>query len=187
MKYLIVGLGNPGKKYARNRHNIGFLSLDSLSGSFSVEITKKYKQSLIATLEWNQKTLVLMKPLTFMNASGDMVQKAVATYKIPLSHLIVIYDDIDFPLGRIKIRKGGSSGGHKGVQSIIDSLQNGNFIRVRIGINSEYKKDLPLEEFVLNDFNKPEVPILQQVLKQIPDVISRILDHSVDKAMNEFN
>ncbi len=187
MKYLIVGLGNPGKQYVHTRHNIGFLAIDILSQHYHIPVDKEYKNSLIGITKNNRKKIILMKPLTYMNLSGEMVQKVMATHKIPLSHLVVIYDDIDFALGKLKIKKNGSSGGHKGVQSIIDSLQNNNFIRIRMGIHSENRQDLPLDKFVLSNFTKEEQKIVLSLLKQVPDIIDIMINQSIDKAMNEFN
>lgn len=187
MDYLIAGLGNPGQKYFYNRHNIGFLSIDTIGAHFNIEINEKYKKSYIGKCIFNNKKILLMKPQTFMNLSGEMIRKAMATYKIPVQNLIIIHDDVDLPLNKIRIKKNGSDGGHKGVQSIIECLQNDNFVRIRLGINSSLKQNVCLEEFVLSDFSGAEMKIVKKILKQIPDLIETIINNSVEKAMNEFN
>lgn len=187
MEYLIAGLGNPGQKYFYNRHNFGFLSIDTLGEHFNIQINEKYKKSYIGKYTNDDKKILLMKPQTYMNLSGEMIRKAIATYKIPIQNIIIIHDDIDLPLNKIRIKKDGSAGGHKGVQSVIDCLQNDNFIRIRLGINSNLKQNVGLEEFVLSDFSGAEMKIVKKILKQIPDLIETIINNSVEKAMNEFN
>ncbi len=187
MVYLIVGLGNPGKKYQLTRHNIGFLCVDLLSEYYNIEVKKKYKKSLIGTGNISKDNLILMKPLTFMNLSGSVIQSALAKFRIFPGHLIVIYDDIDIPLGKIKIKKRGSSAGHKGLQSILDYLQNGNFIRIRIGISSQNRKNIPAEQFVLRTFARREVKDIKESLKKIPEIVDTIINYSIEKAMNDYN
>ena len=187
MDYLIAGLGNPGQKYFYNRHNIGFLSIDTLGDHFNTSIDEKYKKSYIGKCSFNDKKILLMKPQTYMNLSGEMIRKAMATYKIPIQNIIIIHDDVDLPLNKIRIKKNGSAGGHKGVQSVIECLQNDNFIRIRLGINSDLKQNVSLEDFVLSDFSGAEIKIVKKVLKKIPALIETILSKTIDKAMNEFN
>ena len=161
MKTLIVGLGNPEKKYTKTRHNIGFRVIDSLDCA-------------------RDKDIILLKPDTFMNNSGKAVQERLAYYKIPISNLIVIHDDIDLPFGEIRKSKDSSSAGHKGVQSIIDELGTKDFTRVRIGINPKSearnpKSETDTTEFVLKNFSKDEEKQLPEIIKKALDEVSALL------------
>lgn len=187
MKTLIVGLGNPGAKYSRNRHNAGFLAVDFLCRHHRIRAFEKFKKSLIAKKEEEGRTLLFLKPQTYMNSSGEAVHKAAAFFRIPLSRLIVIHDEIDFPAGKAKIKKNGSSGGHNGVQSVMDALGSGNFIRIRIGINGPGRGAAPLDEYVLSDFTRDEAALTEKVLGRIPDMVGAIITKGVDRAMNEYN
>ena len=151
---LIVGLGNPGKKYAKTRHNIGFRIVDALEKSLDSA---------------RDKDIIFLKPDTFMNNSGKAVQKTLAYYKIPTENLCVIHDDIDLPFNTIKVSEDSSSAGHKGVQSIIDELKTKDFTRIRIGIKPERIVDTT--EFVLKNFTKAEEKQLKEITKKAVDII----------------
>jgi len=155
---LIVGLGNPGKKYAKTRHNIGFRVIDALRDSFDNA----------------QDKIVLLKPDTFMNNSGKMVRKALKYSRLSAQDLIVIHDDIDLPFGTIRVNKDSSSAGHKGAQSIIDEIGTKDFIRVRIGIRPEHEVDTT--EFVLNKFTKEEEKELKGIIKKAAEEIKLLFD-----------
>ena len=165
---LIVGLGNPGKKYQDTRHNIGFGVIDKL-------------QSL------NLKKVILAKPKTFMNLSGKAVKSLIKKYKIPTANLWVIHDDIDLPLGKIRIVKNRGAAGHKGVESIIKELGTKNFVRFRIGICPKTGKPKNPENFVLQKFNKEEKEIIKEVIKKTAKAIEYFLKEGLEKAMNKFN
>ena len=165
---LIVGLGNPGKKYQDTRHNIGFGVIDKL-------------QSL------NLKKVILAKPKTFMNLSGKAVKSLIKKYKIPTANLWVIHDDIDLPLGKIRIVKNRGAAGHKGVESIIKELGTKNFVRFRIGIQPKFGKPKNPERFVLQKFNKEEEKIVKEVIKKTAEAIEMILKEKIEKAMSKFN
>lgn len=158
MKTLIVGLGNPGKKYAKTRHNIGFRVINELEKFLDVA---------------RNKNLIFLKPDAFMNNSGKVVKECLAYKKIPTSNLIVIHDDIDLPFGEIRVSKDSSSAGHKGVQSIIDELGTKDFTRIRIGIKSLYKFDTT--DFVLKNFTKDEEKELKKIIKKALDKVSTLL------------
>jgi PTH1 family peptidyl-tRNA hydrolase len=158
MKNLIVGLGNPGKKYIKTRHNIGFRVVDEL------------EKSLDATRDEN---LIFLKPDTFMNDSGKVVKEYLTYEKIPASNLIVIHDDIDLPFGEIRVSKNSSSAGHKGVQSIIDELKTQDFTRIRIGIKPQHEFDTI--DFVLKNFTKDEEKALKDIIKKALDEVSALL------------
>ena len=165
---LVVGLGNPGKKYQKTRHNIG--------------------SEVISELEsLNLKNVVLVKPTTFMNESGKAVKKLISNYQLPISNLWVIHDDIDLSLGKIRISKGRGAAGHKGVESIIRELGTKNFVRFRIGICPEGSKPKNLEKFVLQKFNKKEEKIVKEAIKKIAAAIEVSLKEGIEKAMNKYN
>lgn len=160
---LIVGLGNPGEKYKNTRHNVGFAALDHLASTqFSVNNdqfkAKKKLRSLVAEINLEGKKIILAKPQTFMNNSGDAVQSLLKSYKLQASRLLVLHDEIDLPFGEIRLSKNASAAGHKGVQNIIDNLGTQDFIRVRVGIESRTDGSRPdTESFVLQKFTKEEI------------------------------
>jgi len=165
---LIVGLGNPGSKYKFTRHNVGFRVIDKLAP---------------LTLEG----VVLAKPKTFMNLSGKAVKSLLKTYTLDPKNLIVIHDDIDLPLGKIRIVKNRGAAGHKGVQSTINELKSKNFIRFRIGIQPKFGKPKSPERFVLQKFNKKEEEIVKEIMKKTVEAIEMTLKEGIEKAMAKFN
>ena len=165
---LIIGLGNPGKKYENTRHNVGSRVIDELK-LFDLE------------------SVVLAKPKTFMNESGKAVKNLLKNYHLKPNNLILIHDDIDLPLGRIRIAKNRGAAGHKGVQSIIDELGTKNFIRFRIGIRPKVGKPRNPEKFVLQKFNKDEEKIAGEVIKKTAAAIEFFLKEGLGKTMNEYN
>lgn len=183
---LIVGLGNPGRKYSQTKHNVGFMVVDKLADKYDLKFNEK-DDYLISQGIIEGKEVALIKPLTYMNLSGRAVRK-IANEKIleNLPHsIIVIHDDLDLPLGKIKIKKNGSSGGHKGVQSIIDNIGTKNFIRVKIGIDKEIGTDV--SDYVLSPFSREQKAIIKNKVLQAVDSIVTILTEGVDKAMNIYN
>jgi len=166
--FLIVGLGNPGKKYQKTRHNIGSRIVDEL-------------ESL------NLKEVILAKPKTFMNLSGKAVKKLTKTYNLKSNNLIVVHDDIDLPLGKIRIVKNRGAAGHKGVESIIKELGTKNFIRFRIGICPKSGKPRNPERFVLQKFNKEKEEIVGEVIRQTMKAVEVLLKERMEKAMTKFN
>lgn len=165
---LLIGLGNPGSHYADTRHNIGFMALDAIASALK---TADYKLQTSFNAEMsegllNGEKVILAKPQTFMNQSGISVKAITDYYKIPIENITVIHDDLDIRLGEYKIAQGRSSAGHKGVQSIIDTLGTKDFNRTRIGIGVEDKK-IPTEDFVLQNFGKEEIKIIKEIIKKI--------------------
>jgi PTH1 family peptidyl-tRNA hydrolase len=189
---IIIGLGNPGKKYEKTRHNLGFLIIENLKlkiENFSDwRYEKKFKAEISRGKIDNQK-VILAKPQTFMNNSGKAVKLLTKTYTLDPKNLIVIHDDIDLPLGKIKIVRNRGAAGHKGVQSIIDELGTKNFVRFRIGINPKpYTLDpKTLDKFVLQKFNKEEEKFLKEVIKKTVEAIEIAIKGGVEKAMSKFN
>jgi PTH1 family peptidyl-tRNA hydrolase len=200
---LIVGLGNPGKKYEKTRHNLGFMALEhflkdfALSKATSWEDSSKFKSD-IAQLEWQPKhgyleKIILVKPKTFMNNSGLAVSILVNFYKIPTADIWIVHDDIDLPIGNLKIRFGGASAGHRGVESIIENLGTDKFWRFRMGIGE--KKELndsrikvkDVNDFVLGIFSGAEKSRVKDVMKRTVKALQTSLEESLDSAMNRFN
>lgn len=182
--WLLVGLGNPGIRYAKTRHNIGFMVLDRLAESMGLDFREKTDyRSCSGSISGHK--VVLMEPLTFMNRSGSAVRKVFSKYTVLPEHIIVIHDDLDVEAGKLKIRKKGSSGGHKGVESVIQNLGTQDFIRVRIGIGRDPL--IPTEDYVLSRFRKEEQAAIKDVVARAGDAISCMLQEGVDKAMNRFN
>lgn len=186
---LIVGLGNPGKKYEKTRHNIGFRVVDYLQNFLSFSNWKKEKRLLagISKGKINKKEIILAKPQTFMNLSGKAVKSLMAKYKLPATNLWVVHDDIDLPLGKIRISKGRGAAGHKGVESIIKAINSKNFIRFRIGIQPKTGKSKNTEAFVLQKFNKEGEKIVKEVIQRTALAIEFSLKAGLEKAMSKFS
>ena len=188
---LIISLGNPGKKFQKTRHNLGFRIIDEFAKKNSFprfKLLKKFRAEISKGEVAGQK-VILAKPQTFMNESGRAVKLLTKTFRLKPETLFLIHDDIDLPLGKIRISKGRGSGGHKGVQSIIDELGTKNFFRFRVGIKSKtYNlKPMALEMFVLQKFNKEEEKILREVIEKIVEAIEFSLKEGIEKAMKEYN
>lgn len=190
---LIVGLGNPGKKYAGNRHNIGFMSLDYFANKHGFVFSHSRGQAKIAEGRIADHEVILAKPQTFMNNSGESVGSLVRKYKVKAENLIVIHDDLDLPQGKIRIRSGGSSAGHKGINSIVEHISNQDFIRVRIGIGRPDRGDSskPPEDgvidHVLGDFTDDEMKIMDKVIPCIGEILQCLLSEGLTATMNKFN
>jgi PTH1 family peptidyl-tRNA hydrolase len=182
--WLLVGLGNPGSRYARTRHNIGYRVLEVFSENhnLSFKVRKEYK---ICKGSIEGTEIALLEPLTFMNRSGVAVRKVKDRLNIPPSKIIVIHDDLDMEAGRLKIKKNGSSGGHRGVESIIENIGSKDFIRVKIGIGKE--NFIPAEKYVLSKFKRNELPSIRLTVDMAVESLHSIIKEGPDKAMNRFN
>lgn len=183
--YIIVGLGNPGRKYDGTRHNVGFEVVDRLSREHKITLDKIKFKALVGEGHIGSEKVILVKPQTFMNLSGESLMQIVNFYKLPLDKLIVVYDDIDTDFGKLRIRKKGSSGTHNGMRNIIYLLNNDNFPRIRIGIGKPTRGDL--RDFVLRRFDKAEAEIMDEVYDRAINAVSLIVEGQVDNAMNRFN
>ncbi|MCC6502298.1 MAG: aminoacyl-tRNA hydrolase [Deltaproteobacteria bacterium] len=181
---LIVGLGNPGKEYERTRHNAGFMLVDLLSLSAGIKLEKKGR-GLWGKGRLCGEEVVLLKPQTFMNLSGEAVSEARAFYKIPATSMIVAYDDCDLPLGKLRVRKDGGSGGHRGVNSIIASVGSREFQRIRLGIGRPPHNDTA--GYVLTPFAKEEQGDLEEMLNRGKEAVELLITGGIDQAMNKFN
>jgi len=186
--YLVVGLGNPGKEYEFSRHNTGFRTLDRLSKNLGTGISKGLCQATTGQAAVAGKKVILAKPQTFMNLSGDSVLELLQWFKIKNDHLIVIYDDLDLDAGKLRIRAKGNSGGHKGVESIIQKLGTSEFIRIRIGIG---KPAVNLQgdtsEYVLSKVPKEESEIIDRAILSAAEAAAEIMENGLESAMNKYN
>lgn len=185
--HLIVGLGNPGRDYAFTRHNTGFLALDYLAQKLGVRVERAKFKSLVgeATVEGNR--CLLMQPQTYMNNSGEAVSEAARFYKIAPENILVIFDDASLPVGKLRLRKSGSAGGHNGLKSIIYHLNSDAFPRVKIGIGEKPHPDMDLADWVLSPFSKEEQKVLFDEFGKTEQAIKLILADRFDEAMNRFN
>jgi PTH1 family peptidyl-tRNA hydrolase len=189
---LIVGLGNPGRGYAHNRHNIGFLCLSHFARAQGIRFGKKQSKARIGRGEAAGNEVVLAKPQTYMNHSGQSVSLLIKRFKVNLDDLLVVHDDLDLPLGKIRIRQGGGSGGHKGVGSIISSLGSQDFVRIRVGVG---RPDAPPDSIteddiiahVLSDFTAEEKQVISQVIPRVGEAIHCLLNEGLEAAMNKYN
>ena len=183
--YIIVGLGNPGKQYENTRHNMGFLAVDLLAEKFNIEVNKIKFKALVGEGRIAGQKVLLVKPQTYMNLSGEAVRQAMDFYKIDPEELIVIYDDIDIPTGTFRIRKKGSPGTHNGMRNIFQHIQTNDFPRIRVGIGSGKKENLI--GYVTGGISKSEKELLEDALKKSADAAACIIEKGIDKAMNEYN
>lgn len=185
--FVIAGLGNPKKEYDNTRHNIGFAFIDALAEKYSISVVDVKHKALTGKGIINGQKVILVKPLTFMNLSGESIRPISDYYKIDTAkELIVISDDISLPPGQIRIRKKGSAGGHNGLKNIIQHLGNEEFQRIRIGVG-EKPKGYNLADYVLGHFSKEEQPLMQEGIKRAMEAAAMMLEGDIDRAMNEFN
>lgn len=183
--YIIAGLGNPGRRYEGTRHNVGFHTVLYLADKLGVKVNKLKFQALTGEVQVGGERVLLVMPQTFMNLSGNSIREAVNFYKVPTENVIVIYDDLDIPVGRIRVRPSGSAGSHNGMRSILAQLGTENFPRVRIGIGQELREETV--NFVLSRFPKEQEKEINAVLAQAGDAALDIIRNGVDHAMNTYN
>lgn len=185
--WLIVGLGNPGDNYARTRHNAGFRAADALAEKLNVKIDRAKYRALTAQAVWQGQKLLLLKPQTFMNESGRAVMDAVNFYKLPPERVIVLFDDISLPVGRLRIRAEGSAGGHNGIKSIIGGINSQSFPRVKIGVGEKPHPDYDLADWVLSNFTKEEDEHIAKAVRAAADAALEIIAEGVPAAVAKFN
>lgn len=186
-EFMIVGLGNPGRDYEMTRHNAGFLTLDHIAAEENIEIKKLKYKALIGDAVISGHRCLLVKPQTFMNNSGEAVREISQFYKIPPEKIIVIFDDISLPCGKLRIRRKGTDGGHNGIKSIIYHLNSDNFPRIKIGVGAKPHPDYNLADWVLSAFKKDEMEELKKAITKATEVLPFMLDGEIDKAMNKAN
>lgn len=182
----IVGLGNPGTEYAATRHNAGFLVIDELARRWNVGAFQHKCKALVAEARVQDQKVALIKPLTYMNLSGESVRAFMDYYKANLEDAIVIYDDLDTEVGRIRLRYQGSAGGHNGIKSIIQHTGTQTFNRVRVGI-SRPRPGVPIVDYVLSRFAKSELPDVERMISEAADAVEYALSHPFDQTMARFN
>ena len=183
----MVGLGNPGDKYENTRHNVGFLTVDELAERARVPVQRLKHRALTNTVELGGARVLLMKPVTYMNLSGEAVGEAARFYKIPPERVLVISDDVSLPIGKLRIRKGGSAGGHNGLKNIIQHLGTDQFPRVRVGVGQKPHPDYDLADWVLGKFQGEDKKVMDEAVKRAADAVECILKEGADRAMNRFN
>lgn len=184
--FVIAGLGNPGARYADTRHNIGFIAVDYLSRQLNININKIRHKALVGEGYIGTEKVVLIKPQTYMNLSGESIMDVVGFYKLPSENLIVIYDDVDLSPGVLRIRPKGSSGSHNGMKSIIYLLNRDDFPRIRIGIGKQ-PEYMNLADYVTGKFSKEEIPIMTEAVEKAADAAQEIVLKGIAAAMNKFN
>ena len=183
---IIVGLGNPGRKYENTRHNLGFITIDRLAEEHGINVTKAKHKALIGEGNISGQKVLLVKPQTFMNLSGEAVREVMDYYKEPVENLLVIYDDADIPAGTVRIRKKGGAGTHNGMRSVVSCLGDGGFPRVRIGIGgSTDERDLAAH--VLGGFTSEEADMMREAVLTAVSAVESMLGSGIDIAMNEYN
>lgn len=184
--YIIVGLGNPGREYENTRHNTGFIAIDKLANKYNIEISKEKHKALIGTGLIEGEKVILVKPQTFMNLSGESVREVINFYKEEVKNFIVIFDDIDLPIGTIRIKERGSAGTHNGVKSLVHELGTQEFKRIKVGVGSPSGK-MDLVSYVLGKFSNEEFKEIEISTNKVVNAIETIIKEGVAKAMNEYN
>ena len=185
--WLVVGLGNPGDKYENTRHNVGFMVADELAERQKVPVQRLKFKALTNLVTISGEKVLLMKPVTYMNLSGEAVGQAADFYKIPPDHVLVISDDTALAPGRLRIRKGGSAGGHNGLKNIIQHLGTDQFPRVRVGVGEKPHPDYDMADWVLGHFTGEDQKIMDQAVKRAADAVECLIQEGPDRAMNRFN
>lgn len=185
-RYIIAGLGNPGRDYARNRHNVGFRCVERLATDHSLSFSRRQKQARVALGRVRGRSVVLAKPCTFMNRSGGPIAALAHFYRVPLNQLMVVYDDLDLPLGTTRLRPSGGAGGHRGVRSVIDRVGSREFPRLRIGIGRPPGRMDPAD-YVLQDFSSAEKEVLDRALEQASAALETWLVEGLEEAMTQYN
>ncbi|HEY6843871.1 MAG TPA: aminoacyl-tRNA hydrolase [Thermoanaerobaculia bacterium] len=185
---LIVGLGNPGREYEKTRHNVGWMIVDAFAAKFRIKIDKHEKEAMTGSGRVAGGSVVVAKPLTYMNLSGDAVRLLANAYTESLQDLIIVYDEIDLPLGKIRIRERGSSGTHNGMRSVVASLATESFPRLRFGVRGANDEQVArLRDYVLDDFEESELPLVNRSIERSVDALLLFARGDIRRAMNAFN
>ena len=185
MTKLIVGLGNPGKEYENTRHNVGFMVLDDFASSICQQIDKEKFNGLYTDYISNNEKIILLKPQKYMNLSGEVIQKFVNYFDIKIEDILVISDDINLPVGKLRIRSKGSSGGHNGLKNIELNLQTDEYKRLRIGVSNN--KQIDLKDFVLGKFSKEDLEILNELYPKTRSILNGIFNEKIENLMSKYN
>lgn len=185
--WLIVGLGNPGLQYENTRHNVGFMAVDLFMQTQNGDFNKNKMKAVLGECTLKNNRILVVKPQTYMNNSGDAVSQIVRFYKIPLNRIIVVCDDINLDIGKIRIKRNGSDGGQKGMRDIIELLGNNEIMRIKIGVGKKPHPQYDLADWVLSKFPKEAQPELDSALEKTVKALAEIISTSIDSAMNKFN
>lgn len=183
---MIVGLGNPTAQYIATRHNIGFAVIDQLSEQYNIGMTEKKHKAIYGKGVIAGEKILLVKPQTYMNLSGESVRELVDYYKVSNEDIVIIYDDIDLAVGHLRLRAKGSAGGHNGIKNIIAQLGTQEFARIRVGVG-EKPKGYDLADYVLGHFSKGEIPVIREGIANAAAAVTIIIEENIDAAMNRFN
>ena len=186
-QWLIAGLGNMGEKYDGTRHNVGFQVLDELAERAGVPVQRLKFHALTNTAQLGGVGVLLMKPVTFMNLSGEAVGPAASFYKIPPEQVLILSDDVALPVGKLRLRRGGSAGGHNGLKSIIQHLGTDQFPRLKIGVGQKPHPDYDMADWVLGKFSGEDRKIMDAAVKRAADAVEYLLQHGMDQAMGRYN
>lgn len=184
-RYLLAGLGNPGREYAGNRHNLGFMAVDRFAQAHGVSLGRVQNQAIVGQGKLGDATVILAKPQTFMNLSGNAVAGLVRFYKLPTTNLLVVYDELDLPFGTLRLREKGGAGGHNGMRSIIQHLGD-TFPRLRLGIGRP-PGQMPAAAYVLQDFGRTEAPVADEMLDTAVQAMETFVNDGIQRAMTRFN
>ncbi len=187
IEYLIVGLGNPGREYERTRHNAGFMTMDVLARRLGVRCDRARFHALTAEAQIDGKGVLIMLPQTHMNGSGEAVREAAAFYKIPPEKIIVVCDDVNFDVGKLRVRRDGTDGGQKGVRDIIYQMSSDKFPRIKVGVGKKPHPDMPMADWVLSRFTDKEIEELKNALELAADGVRIIVNGKIDDAMQHCN
>ena len=187
VSWLVVFLGNPDLKYNGTRHNAGFMAADAMEKKLGVSINKMRFKALTQTVDISGKKVLLMKPQTYMNLSGDAIVQAANFYKVPPERVIVVSDETALPIGRLRIRRGGSAGGHNGLKSVIARLGTDQFPRIRLGVGDKPHPDYDMADWVLSAFKGQDAADMELVAKKAADAVECYITEGADRAMNKFN
>jgi len=186
LSYLLLGLGNPGREYQTNRHNFGFMLIDRLAVRLGARGLKVQSRAIVTSTTYEDRRLILAKPQTYMNLSGQSAQGLLNFYKLPMENMLIAHDDLDIPFGTIRMRPGGGPGGQRGVASTIERLGTKDFARLRLGIGRPPGRMDP-SAYVLQDFSREEGKLLSELLDRAADAVLEFVVNGLDKAMNKFN
>lgn len=185
--YIVAGLGNPDRKYEGTKHNVGFMFMDVLADKYGIKINKIKYKSVVCDTKIGDSRVLLMKPQTYMNNSGEAIREAAQFYKIPPERIIVVFDDISLEPGKLRIRKNGSDGGHNGLKSIIYHLNSNQFPRIKVGVGAKPHPDYDLASWVLSGFSKENAEQVKTSLDNAVSALELMLKGNTDMAMNKFN
>ena len=187
VEWLLVGLGNPGDKYDNTRHNVGFAAIDQLAEELKVPVQKLKYRALTQSVELGGAKVLLMKPITYMNLSGEAVGEAARFFKIPADHVLVLSDDVSLPVGKLRVRRSGSAGGHNGLKNIIQHLGTDQFPRIKIGVGQKPHPDYDMADWVLGKFAGEDLKAISQAIQRAGKAAECYIAHGPDQAMNQFN